>query len=157
MKNTSIYLGIFALGLALMAPGCLGWPSWIPFGNDPFSPGTDFVLDNDTVFDLFEDNVSVSPQQVKKKHKPGTTECPQKLDPVKVSAPEGSTYKVDDASVPAWLDMKNKSGSTPGEIGLNFNCNVPNFKNQEAKVKVSVTSPDGDQADSFFDVFMELE
>ena len=43
------------------------------------------------------------------------------------------------------------------EIGLDFNCNVPNFKNQEAKVKLSVTSPDGDQADSFFDVLMELE
>ena len=158
MRSNLKYLGVFLAGLALMGAGCLSLGGWSPFGNDPLSPGAGLNLDNDPIFDLFQDEVAVKPQKVKKKHTPMKTECPQKLDSVKVSAPEGSTFQVDEASVPQWLSLSSTSGPASSEIGLDFNCNVPNFNNQEAKVGLSIISPNGElQVDSFFDVLMELE
>lgn len=162
MQSNFKYLGIILMGLALMAPGCLNLGNWSLFGGTDNYPsaGTDpFLLDNDGIFDLFEDGVSVEPKQVKIKHTVGKTDCPQKLEPVKISGPEGSTFKIINLdTAPDWVSLDNTSGPLPAVINPEFNCMIPEFKDQEGRIDIRFISPDsGSQFDSFFDVFMDIE
>ncbi|MBU1164695.1 hypothetical protein KKA15_03985 [Patescibacteria group bacterium] len=99
------------------------------------------------------------PTEIIQMHLIGETSCPQGLGTVRVTLPLPGRIEV---NVPAWLNPP-PVGDIETEIvemPLEFNCGITDFSTHRESGRVGVQAFDADGsmfAESFFDVFMEIE